>query len=77
MLRKLLFTIILIFITVENSIGQEKVLEKANSKYEEYSFSPAIDIYKKVLDKGFVSSELLKKLGNSFYLMQIEIIDKK
>tara|TARA_R110000796_G_scaffold75938_1_gene170017 strand:+ start:2132 stop:4069 length:1938 start_codon:yes stop_codon:yes gene_type:complete len=67
MLRKLLFTIILIFITVENSIGQEKVLEKANSKYEEYSFSPAIDIYKKVLDKGFVSSELLKKLGNSYY----------
>ena len=67
MLRKLLFTIILIFITVENSIGQEKILEKANSKYEEYSFSPAIDIYKKVLDKGFVSSELLKKLGNSYY----------
>tara|TARA_R110002051_G_scaffold47024_2_gene93550 strand:+ start:647 stop:2584 length:1938 start_codon:yes stop_codon:yes gene_type:complete len=67
MLRKILFTIILIFITVENSIGQEKILEKANSKYEEYSFSPAIDIYKKVLDKGFVSSDLLKKLGNSYY----------
>lgn len=67
MLRKIFFAIILIFIVVENSIGQEKNLEKANSKYEEYSFRPAIDIYKKVLDKGFVSADLLKKLGNSYY----------
>jgi len=40
---------------------------KGNEKYEEYSFRPAIDIYKKVLDKGFVSADLLKKLGNSYY----------
>mgnify|MGYP003649114492 CR=1 FL=1 len=67
MLRKIFFTVALIFITVENSVGQEKSLEKANTKYDEYSFKPAIDIYKKVLDKGFVSADLLKKLGNSYY----------
>ncbi|WP_222983620.1 OmpA family protein [Flagellimonas meishanensis] len=46
---------------------QAKVKEKADERYKEYSFSPAIDIYKKVLDKGFVSSDLLKRLGNSYY----------
>jgi len=67
MIKKILVTLILIFGTLQNSIGQEKILEKANSKYNEYSFSPAIDIYRKVLDKGFVSADLLKKLGNSYY----------
>ena len=47
--------------------AQEKLITKANEKYDEYSFSPAIDIYKKVLDRGYVSADLLKKLGNSYY----------
>ncbi|MDP5228969.1 MAG: OmpA family protein [Cellulophaga sp.] len=67
MLKKIFFAFILLFIFSKNAIGQEKKLEKANQKYNEYSFSPAIDIYKKVLDKGFVSADLLKKLGNSYY----------
>lgn len=49
------------------SFAQERFLKKGDEKYEEYSFSPAIDIYKKVLDKGFVSADLLRKLGNSYY----------
>ena len=44
-----------------------RVMERADEKYKQYSFSPAIDIYKKVLDKGYSSSDLLKKLGNSYY----------
>ncbi len=47
--------------------AQDRLLSKANEKYEYYSFSPAIDIYKRVMDKGFVSADLLKKLGNSYY----------
>ena len=46
---------------------ENRLVTKGNERYEEYSFSPAIDIYKKVMDKGFVSSDLLKKLGNSYY----------
>jgi outer membrane protein OmpA-like peptidoglycan-associated protein/tetratricopeptide (TPR) repeat protein len=49
------------------TLAQERLVTKGNEKYEEYSFRPAIDIYKKVLDKGFVSADLLKKLGNSYY----------
>ncbi len=46
---------------------QARVKAKADERYDEYSFSPAIDIYKKVLDKGFTSSDLLKRLGNAYY----------
>ncbi len=46
---------------------QDKLVTRANEKYEEYSFSPAIDIYKKVLDRGYTSADLLKKLGNAYY----------
>ncbi|WP_158975857.1 OmpA family protein [Cellulophaga sp. L1A9] len=67
MVRKILFTVGLLLISIGSLSAQEKSLERANTKYDEFSFSPAIDIYKKVLDKGFVSAELLKKLGNSYY----------
>ncbi|MFX0557256.1 OmpA family protein [Maribacter sp. CXY002] len=60
------FFIIALLICV-NTFAQERLLNKANQKYEEYSFSPAIDIYKKVLDKGYSSSGLLKNLGNAYY----------
>ncbi len=46
---------------------EEKLVTKANQKYDNYSFSPAIDIYKRILDKGYTSADLLKKLGNSYY----------
>lgn len=46
---------------------EDNLVTRANDKYEEYSFSPAIDIYKKVLERGYSSAELLKKLGNSYY----------
>ena len=46
---------------------QARVKAKADERYDEYSFSPAIDIYKKVLDKGFTSPDLLKRLANSYY----------
>ncbi|QXP51873.1 OmpA family protein [Cellulophaga sp. HaHa_2_1] len=67
MVRKILFTVVLLLISIGSLSAQEKSLERANAKYDEFSFSPAIDIYKKVLDKGFVSAELLKNLGNSYY----------
>ena len=46
---------------------EERLVSKANEQYQNYSFSPAIDIYKRILDKGYSSADLLKKLGNSYY----------
>ena len=67
MTKKVLFTSILTVFLLAMTFAQERRLVKGNKKYAEYSFSPAIDIYKKVIDKGYVTSELLEKLGNSYY----------
>ncbi|MEO0573149.1 MAG: OmpA family protein [Bacteroidota bacterium] len=67
MLKKILFLSITTLGILQLAYGQERRLERANKKYNEYSFSPAIDIYKKVLDKGYESADLLKRLGNSYY----------
>lgn len=48
-------------------VAQDRLINKADEKYSDYSFSPAIDIYKRVLDKGYTSADLLMKLGNSYY----------
>lgn len=50
-----------------NSFAQERLVTKGNEKYQNYSFSPAIDIYQRVLDKGYASADLLQKLGNAYY----------
>ncbi|MEL6974284.1 MAG: tetratricopeptide repeat protein, partial [Bacteroidota bacterium] len=77
MLNKVLLPFFVAFIIVSQGIAQEnqqdtlivddRVKLRADEQYDQYSFSPAIDIYKKVLDKGYVSSDLLKRLGNSYY----------
>ncbi len=68
MMKKLqLFVLAFMMLGLGTTIAQERLINKGNEKYEEYSFSPAIDIYKKILDKGYVSAEILKKLGNSYY----------
>ena len=42
-------------------------MNRANEEYQSYSFRPAIDIYQRVLDKGYVSADLLQRLGNAYY----------
>ncbi|MEO9894082.1 OmpA family protein [Aurantibacter sp.] len=61
-----LVTFLVLFINFAGH-SQERLLNKAAIDYDAYSFKPAIDIYKRVMDKGYVSAELLKKLGNSYY----------
>lgn len=65
--QRVLLILTLLFFGQNIIHAQERLIEKGNEKFDAYSFSPAIDIYKKVLDKGFVSADLLRKLGNSYY----------
>ncbi|WP_047247697.1 OmpA family protein [Maribacter thermophilus] len=68
MMKKIQFLIFIgLIININSTFAQERLLNKGNEKYEEYSFRPAIDIYKKVLEKGYASADLLRKLGNSYY----------
>ncbi len=66
-MTKRILVLALVFIMTGSLFAQKRLVNRANEKYEEYSFSPAIDIYKKVLDNGYTSADLLKKLGNSYY----------
>ncbi len=47
--------------------GQERLVKQGNEAYNTYSFKPAQDIYQWVLDKGYVSAEVLQKLGDTHY----------
>lgn len=74
MVKKVFLLIVTISLFFSNAVSaqdtpekENRLVAKANEKYDQYSFSPAIDIYKRVLDKGYVSADLLKKLGNSYY----------
>ncbi|HLT51215.1 MAG TPA: OmpA family protein [Arenibacter sp.] len=67
MIKKLFILTLFFFSLGLVSSAQHRLLNKANEKYGDYSFSPAIDIYKRVLDKGYTSADLLMKLGNSYY----------
>lgn len=67
MTKRIRIAIVLIITLSGISSAQENLVNKADGKYADYSFSPAIDIYKRVLDKGFASADLLKRLGNSYY----------
>ncbi|TLP81064.1 flagellar motor protein MotB [Maribacter sp. ACAM166] len=67
MKHKVKCILVMLFLFHGLAEAQERLIEKGNEKFESYSFSPAIDIYKKVLDKGYVSADLLRKLGNSYY----------
>ena len=70
MMKKLHILVTLFILSGLSCYAQEKpdrLVTKANEKYDEYSFRPAIDIFKKVLDRGYASADLLKKLGNSYY----------
>lgn len=66
MLRTHYLYIVLFFVCFQ-AVGQERLMNKANEDYQNYSFSPAIDIYQRVMEKGYTSADLLKRLGNSYY----------
>ena len=54
-------------IAQEKQDKQDKRVLRGDEAYEQYSFTPAIDIYQKVLERGFSNAEILRKLGNSYY----------
>ncbi|AYN67046.1 flagellar motor protein MotB [Euzebyella marina] len=70
MMKKIQILLVLLLTSGSMVFAQDKpdrLVTKANAKYEEYSFRPAIDIYKRVIDRGYTSADLLKKLGNAYY----------
>lgn len=61
----IIFLIPLFFLQLVFS--QENKINKAEKKYDTYSFIKAIDIYEKVAEAGYKSADIFKNLGNSYY----------
>lgn len=50
-----------------NMLAQVGKLEKANLKYDKYNYIDARKIYLKVVENGYRSSEIYRKLGDTYY----------
>jgi outer membrane protein OmpA-like peptidoglycan-associated protein/tetratricopeptide (TPR) repeat protein len=46
---------------------QKNKIEKANKNYEKYAYIDARTIYQMVVEDGYVSAEIYKKLGDTYY----------
>lgn len=56
------------FIFWGNTAAQAQTgLKKSNKEYDQWAYIESATIYEKVLKRGFVSQDLLEKLGNAYY----------
>ncbi len=60
-----LFIIVLLYSSV--SFSQKKQIEKANEDFDQYGYIDAQKVYLKVVEDGYHSSEIYKKLGDTYY----------
>lgn len=58
---------ILTLSTSVNSFAQIGQIEKANAKYDKYDYIDARKIYLKVVESGYNSAEIYRKLGDTYY----------
>jgi len=69
-MTKFLFKIVLIITVLFNinaSFAQKKQIDKANKDFDQYSYIDAREIYLKVVEDGYESAEIFKKLGDTYY----------
>ncbi|MDP2160014.1 MAG: flagellar motor protein MotB, partial [Flavobacterium sp.] len=66
---KLKFTyIVLLSIFSMNLYAQQKGrVNRAEKNYDKYAYINAINTYERIVEKGYTSPDILKKLGNSYY----------
>ena len=67
MKKNIYFIFTFIGLSVFSLKAQEKVVEKANKEYNEYAFVDAREAYKQVAKDGYVTPDLLQRLGDSYY----------
>jgi outer membrane protein OmpA-like peptidoglycan-associated protein len=67
MKKQILFTVLFLFLLNFTGYSQEKTVNAADKKYDNYAYIDAIKQYEKVANKGYASADMLKKLGNSYY----------
>ncbi|MGK4567273.1 tetratricopeptide repeat protein [Flavobacterium sp. 3HN19-14] len=66
MKNKIIFVIALVIFS-GNAFSQKGEVDRANKKYDDYSYIDAIAIYEKVARQGYKSVDLFERLGNAYY----------
>ncbi|UII75986.1 OmpA family protein [Flagellimonas sp. HMM57] len=66
MLQKLRICLLFVLIT-GNIFGQRNKVKKADEEFETYSYIDARKIYLKVVEDGYESAQVFKKLGDTYY----------
>lgn len=61
-------TILILLLTYTNySFSQKKNIDKANNDFDRFAYIDAREIYLKVIEDGYGSAEIYKKLGDTYY----------
>jgi len=64
---KTVLTVVLISLITTVSFSQKREIAKANKEYDKFAYIDARNIYLKVVEDGYTSAEIFKKLGDTYY----------
>ncbi|NNF33838.1 MAG: flagellar motor protein MotB, partial [Saprospiraceae bacterium] len=62
-----IFLIALVLICANVVYSQNSKIKKATKNFDKYSFIDARDVYLKVVEDGYQSAQIYKKLGDTYY----------
>jgi tetratricopeptide (TPR) repeat protein len=62
-----IFIFALVVFTTGSAFSQKKDIEKANKEFDKFAYIDAREIYLKVVEDGYESAEIFKKLGDTYY----------
>lgn len=66
-IAKLITTLGVLFLGLTTGLSQTNKIAKANNEFDKYDYINAREIYLKVVENGFTSGEIYKKLGDTYY----------
>lgn len=66
LVRNIILLALVVF-TAGSSFSQKKDIRKANKEFDKYAYIDAREIYLKVVEDGYESAEIFKKLGDTYY----------
>ncbi len=66
-MKKIFFTIVLLFSLVVNAQTTDELFSKANNLYQNGKYSEAIELYTSIEKQGLKSDDLFFNLGNCYY----------
>lgn len=66
-MKKLFFSIVLLFSLFVNAQTSDELFSKANNLYQNGKYSEAIELYTSIEKQGIISDDLFFNLGNCYY----------